>query len=47
MKSKISKDESKKLVREWKQHLQNSRLTEQQQIKRAKEFSRKGMKPKE
>jgi hypothetical protein len=45
--SKTPKEEQKKLFKEWKQHLQNSRLTEQQQIKRAKEFSRKGMKPKE
>ena len=35
-----------KLYALWKQHLSlNSRLTEQQQIKRAKEFTRKGMKP--
>jgi hypothetical protein len=45
MLKKTSKNDSKKLVREWRQHLQNSRLTEQQQIKRAKEFARKGMKP--
>ena len=45
MKSSSTKEEQKKLFREWKQHLSNSRLSEQQQTKRAKEFSRKGMKP--
>jgi|TARA_B110000503_G_scaffold91758_1_gene138485 hypothetical protein len=45
--SKTPKEEQKKLFKEWKQHLSGSRLNEQQQVKRAKEFSRKGMKPKE
>jgi hypothetical protein len=42
---KISKEDSKKLLREWKQHLANSRLNEREQNKRAREFTRKGMKP--
>ena len=41
---KLSKDASKKLVKEWKQHLSCSRLTEKEITKRAKEFARKGMK---
>lgn len=39
------KSPKKKLLTEWKQYLSNSRLTPEQQIKRAKEFTRKGMKP--
>lgn len=43
--SKTSKDYSKKLLKEWKQHLTNSRLTPKEQNKRAREFTRKGMRP--
>ena len=35
----------KKLLAEWKRYLADSRLTPEQQNKRAKEFTRKGMKP--
>ena len=35
----------KKLLKQWKQYLSNSRLTPEQQNKRAKEFTRKGMRP--
>jgi len=45
--SKASKTETKKLLREWKQHLANSKLTEREQNKRAREFTRKGMRPNE
>ena len=45
MKSKLTKDESKKLLREWKKHLANSRLSDRDLNKRAREFTRKGMKP--
>jgi len=45
LKKKISKDESKKLLRQWKQHLATSRLSIKEQAKRAKEFTRKGMRP--
>jgi len=44
--SKTSKD-YKKLLKEWKQHLAQTRLTVEQQNKRAKEFTRKGMRPNE
>ena len=47
MSKKISKNDSKKLLREWKQHLSYSKLTIREQNKRAKEFTRKGMKPNE
>jgi hypothetical protein len=47
MKSKLTKDESKKLLKEWKQHLANSRLNDRDLNKRAREFTRKGMKPNE
>ena len=43
--SKASKTETKKLLREWKQHLAYTRLNEREINKRAKEFARKGMKP--
>jgi len=42
---RLSKQDSQKLFKLWKVHLSNSRLTPEQQIKRAKEFARKGMKP--
>jgi hypothetical protein len=38
------KSPEKKLLLEWKRHLADSRLTPEQQNKRAKEFTRKGMK---
>ena len=47
MKQKLSKEENKKLLREWKQHLANSRLSDRDLNKRAREFTRKGMKPNE
>jgi len=38
------RDKSKaKLFRAWKQHLSTSRLSQTAQVKRAKEFTRKGM----
>jgi hypothetical protein len=45
--SKASKDEYKKLLRDWKQHLANSKLSPKLQNKRAREFTRKGMNPNE
>lgn len=45
MKKKLSKNECKKLIKEWKQHLLYSRLNEKEQNKRAREFARKGIKP--
>lgn len=39
--------DKKKLFKIWKKHLSNTRLNEKEQIKRAKEFSRKGMYPNE
>ena len=47
MKSKLNKDESKKLLKEWKQHLASSKLNDRDLNKRAREFTRKGMKPNE
>ena len=45
MKTK-SKNDSKKLLREWKIKLYNQgKLTEREINKRAREFARKGMKP--
>lgn len=38
------KSPQKKLLSQWKRYLVNSRLTPEQQNKRAKEFTRKGMK---
>jgi hypothetical protein len=38
------KSPQKKLLSQWKSYLANSRLTPQEQSKRAKEFTRKGMK---
>jgi hypothetical protein len=37
--------EHKKLLNEWKAFLANTKLTQKDQIKRAKEFTRKGMRP--
>jgi len=47
MKQRLSKEENKKLLREWKKHLANSRLSDKNLNKRAREFTRKGMKPNE
>lgn len=38
---------AKKLYKQWKKYLSNSRLTYEEQLRRAREFSRKGMKPNE
>jgi len=47
----MSKDEDEvdknKLFKLWKLHLANSKLPYEKQIKRAKEFTRKGMIPNE
>ena len=37
--------EHKKLLNEWKKVLAHSKLSWKEQIKRAKEFTRKGMQP--
>ena len=43
-----NKENSKKLLKEWKQKLYTSgKLSEKEVNKRAKEFTRKGMKPNE
>lgn len=43
---KISKDKSKaKLYKQWRQYLSNSRLSEEEIVRRAKSFTKKGMKP--
>ena len=47
MNTKLTKDESKKLLKEWKQHLAYSKLSDRNLNKRAREFTRKGMKPNE
>lgn len=40
------KDKSKaKLFRQWKDFLSNSRLSESEIVRRAKSFTKKGMKP--
>jgi len=39
-----NKSPQKKLLAEWKRYLANSRLTPEEQNKRAREFTRKGMK---
>lgn len=44
---KINKEQSKKLYKQWKQYLSNSRLKEDEIIRRAKTFARKGMIPNE
>ena len=45
MGSSVTKQESKKLLKEWKEKLYSSgKLTEKEISKRAKEFTRKGMK---
>lgn len=42
---KLSKEQSKKLLKEWKEHLSFGKLSERDVNKRAKEFTRKGIKP--
>ena len=45
---KSSKDKTKaKLYKQWRQYLSNSRLSEEEIVRRAKTFTRKGMKPNE
>jgi len=39
------KEEKKRLLQEWKHYLAGTRLSKKDQIKRAKEFTRKGMRP--
>ena len=45
--TRYTKESSKKLYKKWKQHVSNSRLTEEEIVRRAKTFTRKGMKPNE
>lgn len=46
--AKPSKDKDKaKLYKQWKQYLSNSRLTEEEVVRRAKSFTKKGMRPNE
>ena len=45
--NKLSKEENKKLLKEWKEYLSFSRLSEKDINKRAKEFTRKRMRPNE
>jgi len=45
---KLNKDKTKsKLYKQWKQYLSNSRLSEEEIVRRAKSFTKKGMKPNE
>lgn len=44
-KTQSSKIDNKKLVKEWKEHLSQTRLSSKDVVKRAKEFTRKGMRP--
>lgn len=45
---KSSKDKYKsKLYKKWKLYLSNSRLSEDEIVRRAKSFTKKGMKPNE
>lgn len=45
--SKLTKEQSKKLLKEWKAYLASSKLNDRDLNKRAREFTRKGMKPNE
>ena len=46
--SKSPKDKSKaKLYKQWKRYLSDSRLSEEEIVRRAKSFTKKGMKPNE
>ena len=47
MSNKLTKEQSKKLLKEWKAYLSNSKLNDRDLNKRAREFTRKGMKPHE
>jgi hypothetical protein len=47
MNTKLSKEQCKKLLKLWKQHLANGKLSNKDLNKRAKEFTRKGMVPNE
>ena len=42
---KKNKNDSKKLFKEWKRYLSDSRLNETEIVRRAKSFTKKGMKP--
>lgn len=42
-KKKLSREEQRKLFREWKKRLQGSRLSEEEVTRRAKSFAKKGM----
>jgi hypothetical protein len=44
-KTQSSKIDNKKLVKEWKEYLSQTRLSKKDVVKRAKEFTRKGMHP--
>lgn len=46
-KKELTKKDNKKLVKEWKEYLSQSRLSDKDVVKRAKEFTRKGMRPNE
>lgn len=44
--TKTSKDKSKaKLYKQWRRYLSESRLTEEEAVRRAKSFTKKGMRP--
>jgi hypothetical protein len=46
--AKAAKDKTKaKLYKQWKQYLSNSRLSDEEVIRRAKSFTKKGMRPEE
>lgn len=47
MANKLTKEQSKKLLKEWKEHLASGKLSDKNLNKRAKEFTRKGMRPNE
>ena len=47
MSNTLTKEQSKKLLNEWKVHLSTGKLSEKNLNKRAKEFTRKGMRPNE
>lgn len=46
-KKELTKKDNKKLVKEWKEYLSQSKLSDKDVVKRAKEFTRKGMRPNE
>jgi len=41
------KSKKAKLYKQWKRYLSNSRLSEEDLVRRAKSFTKKGMKPNE